>query len=82
MFIKTTLLFIMIFFVTSLRIVKGEAVGEVEDVEELVEVEEESSDTEYYTLSNLLSQSNPLFSFIAPSDTSDSTNTTEGEHLT
>ena len=79
MFIKTTLLFIMIFFVTSLRIVKGEAVGEVEEVEE---VEEESSDTEYYTLSNLLSQSNPLFSFIAPSDTSDSTNTTEGEHLT
>ena len=82
MFIKTTLLFIMIFFVTSLRIVKGEAVEEVEDVEELVEVEEESSDTDYYTLSNLLSQSNPLFSFISPSDTSDSTNTTEGEHLT
>ena len=82
MFIKTTLLFIMIFFVTSLRIVKGEAVGELEDVEELVEVEEESSDTDYYTLSNLLSQSNPLFSFISPSDTSDSTNDTEGEHLT
>lgn len=82
MFIKWTLLFIVIFFVTSLRIVKGEAVVEVEDVEKVVEVEEESSDTEYYTLSNLLSQSNPLFSFIAPSDTSDSTNTTEGEHLT
>ena len=69
----------MIFFVTSLRIVKGEA---VEEVEELVEVEEESSDTDYYTLSNLLSQSNPLFSFISPSDTSDGTNATEGEHLT
>ena len=82
MFIKTTLLFIMIFFVTSLRIVKGETAGEVEDVEELVEVEEESSDTDYYTLSNLLSQSNPLFSFISPSDTSDGTNATEGEHLT
>ena len=82
MFIKWTLLFIVIFFVTSLRIVKGEAVVEVEDVEKVVEVEEESSDTEYYTLSNLLSQSNPLFSFISPSDTSDSTNDTEGEHLT